>query len=72
MVITNFVKTVPVDMEEAAYIDGASISRTFWTIVFPLMKPINVTMLVINTLNAWNDYPVAVAIPESRKSARCH
>lgn len=67
MVITNFVKTVPVDMEEAAYIDGASISRTFWTIVFPLMKPINVTMLVINTLNAWNDYPVAVAILQSEE-----
>ncbi|MDD3334075.1 MAG: carbohydrate ABC transporter permease [Eubacteriales bacterium] len=65
MIITNFVKTVPVELEEAANIDGASVFRTFWRIVFPLLKPINVTMLVINTLNAWNDYAVSVAILQS-------
>lgn len=65
MILTNFVKTVPTELEEAANIDGASIFHSFWRIVFPLMKPINVTMLVINALNAWNDYTVAVSILQS-------
>lgn len=68
MILTNFVKSVPQELEEAASIDGASIFRTFWRIVFPLMKPINVTMLVINTLNAWNDYTVAVSLLQSSKN----
>lgn len=65
LIITNFVKSVPEELEEAASIDGASIFKTFWQIVFPLLKPITVTMLVINTLNSWNDYAVAVAILQS-------
>lgn len=65
MIITNFVKSVPLELEEAASIDGASTFQTFWRVVFPLLKPINVTMLVINMLNAWNDYPVAVALLQS-------
>lgn len=65
MILTAFVKTVPVELEEAANIDGASIFQAFWMIVFPLMKPINVTVLVINTLNAWNDYTVAVSLLQS-------
>ena len=68
MILTNFVKSVPQELEEAASIDGASIFRTFWRIVFPLMKPINVTMLVINTLNAWNDYTVAVSLLQSSQN----
>lgn len=65
LIQTNFVKTVPAELEEAACIDGASIFQSFWMIVFPLMKPINVTMLVINALNAWNDYTEAVCILQS-------
>lgn len=65
MILTAFVKTVPVELEEAANIDGASIFQAFWVIVFPLMKPINVTVLVINMLNAWNDYTVAISLLQS-------
>lgn len=68
MIVTNFVKTVPQELEEAASIDGATIFKTFWTIVYPLMKPINITMLVINTLNAWNDYTVAVSLLQTSKN----
>lgn len=68
MVITDFVRTVPVELEEAANIDGASIFRTFWRVVYPLMKPINVTMLVLNTLFSWNDFYVSVTILQSAQN----
>ncbi len=65
LIITDFVRTVPAELEEAANIDGASIFSTFWRVVFPLMKPINVTMLVLNTLFSWNDFYVSVTILQS-------
>lgn len=65
LITTDFVRTVPVELEEAANIDGASIFATFWRVVFPLMKPINVTMLVLNTLFSWNDFYVSVTILQS-------
>ena len=68
LITTDFVRTVPVELEEAANIDGASIFSTFWRVVFPLMKPINVTMLVLNTLFSWNDFYVSVTILQSSQN----
>ena len=67
LITTNFVKSVPEELEEASSIDGASIFQTFWRIVYPLMKPINMTMLVLNTLNAWNDYSISITVLQSNK-----
>ncbi|WP_404429449.1 carbohydrate ABC transporter permease [Sutcliffiella horikoshii] len=52
----GFVKTVPLEIEEAARIDGCSQFGVFWRIVFPLLKPITVTVVILNTLWIWNDY----------------
>jgi raffinose/stachyose/melibiose transport system permease protein len=52
----GFVKTVPVEIEESAMIDGCSQFGVFWRIVFPLLKPITVTVIILNTLWIWNDY----------------
>ena len=60
--VTGFVKGIPRDLEQAANIDGCGKFRTFWQIVFPLMTPINVTQMVLNTLFVWNDYSVAVVL----------
>jgi raffinose/stachyose/melibiose transport system permease protein len=62
LVITGFIKTVPKDLEEAAQIDGANVFKTFWKIIFPLMLPVNVTMIVLNTLFTWNDFYVALVL----------
>lgn len=67
LVVTGFVKSIPLELEEAASIDGASIYGVFWRIVFPLMKPIVVTSLVLNALNSWNDFQVAVSILQKSK-----
>lgn len=47
---------VPVELEEAAEIDGASKWRTFWTVVFPLLKPTAATVAIIDAMGFWNDY----------------
>jgi len=69
LVVTGFVKTVPRELEEAALIDGCNQFQTFWKVVFPLMKPVNSTQLVLNSLFIWNDYNVAIVLlrtPESQ------
>ena len=60
--ITGFIKTVPRDLEDAASIDGCNRFQCFWQVVFPLMTPINVTQLVLNTLFIWNDYGTSIIL----------
>ena len=52
----GFVKSVPRELDEAAVIDGCGELRYFATIVFPLLLPITVTVVVLNTLWIWNDF----------------
>lgn len=52
----GFIKNIPYELEEAATIDGCSHQRTFFQIVFPLLKPIIVTVLILNGIWIWNDY----------------
>ena len=52
MIKTN----IPNELEEAASIDGCSKWRTFWTIVFPLLKPTVATVAIIDAMAFWNDY----------------
>ncbi|MGI6738125.1 MAG: carbohydrate ABC transporter permease [Christensenellales bacterium] len=66
--VTGFVKTVPRELEEASSIDGCSRFATFWKIVFPLMTPINITQLVLNTVFVWNDYSTAIILLRSKES----
>lgn len=68
LVITSFVKTVPRELEEAAAIDGCGMWKTFWSIVFPLLRPINATQLVLNTVYVWNDYNTAVVLLRDKAS----
>lgn len=58
----GFIKTVPIDIEEAAIVDGCSTYRTFWRIVFPLLKPVIVTVLILNGLWIWNDFLLPLLI----------
>ncbi|ADL68575.1 binding-protein-dependent transport systems inner membrane component [Thermoanaerobacterium thermosaccharolyticum DSM 571] len=52
----GFIKNVPLEMEEAATIDGCSKFQLFWRIVFPNLKPIIVTVAILNVISLWNDY----------------
>lgn len=52
----GFIKAIPQELEEAALIDGCNPFQTFWLIVFPLLKPISVTVAILNTMWIWNDF----------------
>jgi raffinose/stachyose/melibiose transport system permease protein len=52
----GFVKSVPRELDEAAVIDGCGELRYFATIVFPLVLPVTVTIIILNTLWMWNDF----------------
>jgi len=52
----GFVKTVPLEIEQAALVDGCGSVRTFFLVVFPLLKPISTTVSVLNAMWIWNDY----------------
>ncbi|WP_027955806.1 carbohydrate ABC transporter permease [Halobacillus kuroshimensis] len=52
--------TVPKELEEAAKMDGAGTLETFFKVVFPLLKPITATVLIISCVFIWNDYQFAI------------
>lgn len=54
--ISKFIKTVPVTLDEAAYIDGAGTFRVYWQIILPLIKPILGVVGLFSFRSAWNDY----------------
>ncbi len=53
---SGFMKGVPVEIEESAYIDGASLPRRFVSVVFPLLQPAIVSCVITQGLWIWNDY----------------
>ena len=53
----GFIKgNIPIALEEAAYMEGCDHAQTFFTVVFPLLKPIISTMVILNAMAFWNDF----------------
>jgi raffinose/stachyose/melibiose transport system permease protein len=52
----GFVKSIPISLEEAATIDGCTKFGVFWRVVFPMLKPITVTVIILNVIQIWNDF----------------
>lgn len=52
----GFIKGIPKDLDEAAKIDGCNTWQTFIYIIFPILKPIHVTVIVLNVIWLWNDF----------------
>lgn len=53
---TGFVRSLPRDFEEASRIDGGSEIRTFSSVVFPLLRPVTVTVVILDAVAVWNDF----------------
>ena len=66
----GFIKNIPLELEEAAEIDGCSRAEIFFRIVFPLLQPVVVTVLVLNGLWIWNDYLLPLLILGANGSVR--
>ena len=52
----GFVKSIPIEIEEAAMIDGCSPIRTFFSVVLPIMKPTYISVGILETMWIWNDF----------------
>ncbi|WP_372512799.1 carbohydrate ABC transporter permease [Bacillus salipaludis] len=61
----GFIKGIPFELEEAAFIEGCSRFKTFFLVVFPLLKPIIVTLCILDVLAIWNDYLLPSLILQS-------
>ena len=52
----GFMKSIPLEIEEAAMIDGCNPIQTFFLIVFPILKPTTITVAILQAMWIWNDY----------------
>lgn len=66
---TNFMSTIPVELEEAARIDGCNVYRTFFKIVLPLGKASMATMIIVQSFTIWNDF-LLTSLMVSRENLR--
>lgn len=63
----SFLKGIPLEIEEAAQIDGCTPFQTFWKVTFPLLGPCTASMVILNGLNIWNDYLMPyLALPSGK------
>lgn len=62
LLYSGYLKNIPMALEEAAKVDGASTWRTYWSIIFPIMKPMHATVAVLTVLGTWNDVMTPLVI----------
>ncbi len=67
LLYSSFLKGIPLEIEEAAQIDGCSPFQTFWRVTFPLLGPCTGSMIILNGLGIWNDYLMPyLALPSGK------
>lgn len=57
---TNFIRSRSLELEEAARIDGCTRFQAFWRVVFPTLKPITATIVILDAVSLWNTYTIAL------------
>lgn len=69
-ILTEFIRGLPIDLYEAAYIDGAKRSKIYYSIVLPLIKPALATVAIYNLVPIWNDlwFPLIFITADSQKT----
>jgi len=75
----GYIKSIPMELEDSAYIDGCTLTQTFFRIVMPLLQTMIITVIILQTLWIWNDFllPMLVLFKENIKTiplgiAECH
>lgn len=61
-IYTAYVRSIPLELEEAARVDGASAWRVFWKVIFPLLAPMNATVGILTCVWAWNNYIMPLVV----------
>lgn len=62
MLYSGYLVNIPMALEEAAKVDGASTWKTYWKIIFPIMRPMHATVAVLTALAVWNDVMTPLVI----------
>lgn len=62
LLYSGYLVNIPLALEEAAKVDGASIWKTYWSVIFPVMKPMHATVAVLTALSVWNDVMTPLVI----------
>lgn len=65
--VEGYVKSIPISLEEAAAIDGSSFTRTLFTIIMPICKPILTTVGIIQTFSCWNEFSFALVLLKDQR-----
>lgn len=65
--IESYVRGVPIELEEAAYLDGCSHVRAMFSIILPVCKPVLATAAILTFLNTWNEFPLALVLISNNK-----
>jgi raffinose/stachyose/melibiose transport system permease protein len=63
---SGFIKAIPIDIEEAATIDGCNPLQTFFKVVFPIMRPTVVTVAILDVMWIWNDYLLPLIVLDTQ------
>ncbi|WP_102193464.1 carbohydrate ABC transporter permease [Microbacterium aurantiacum] len=61
-IYSAYIRSIPLELEEAARVDGASTWRIFWQIIFPLLAPMNATVGILTCVWAWNDFILPLVV----------
>ena len=62
LLYSGYLKNIPLALEEAARVDGAGTWKTYWSVIFPIMKPMHATVAVLTALGTWNDVMTPLVI----------
>ncbi|MFY4775811.1 carbohydrate ABC transporter permease [Metabacillus sp. RGM 3146] len=61
-IYVGYIRSIPIELEEAAIVDGCSTWGVFWRVIFPLLTPINATIAILTCLWSWNDFMLPLII----------
>lgn len=62
LLYAGYLTNIPIALEEAARVDGANAWKTYWSVIFPIMKPMHATVAVLTALSVWNDVMTPLVI----------
>lgn len=65
---TGFIKSIPIEIDESAWIDGANHFQLFFKIIFPLLQPVTITAIIINFMAVWNDFGISIYFLNSARN----
>ena len=67
MLTENYIKSIPVELDEAAYMEGCSTFHLLSRIVFPMCSPTVAILIITSFMNAWNEFPFALVLLNNEK-----